>query len=200
MRFAVYYRVSTDRQDHESQKLAVEEWLRLRREPPASVEVYVDDGFSGKTTARPAFQRMLEDAKAQRFDPILVYKLDRFSRSASTAIKLILELDEAGVGFVSATQPILNLGSDNPFRRTMLAAFAEISEIERETIVARVKAGMAAARARGVRLGAPVKADAAMREAAAELRRQGNSYRFIARELGVSLGTVGGMFHVERST
>ena len=133
---------------------------------------------------------MLHAAFRRQFDTIVVYRLDRFSRNASDAIKTLLALDEAGVGFISITQPILNLGTDNPFRRTMLAAFAEIAEIERDTIAARVRSGLDAAKRRGVKLGPPIKADAEKNRLALELREQGLSFRAIARELSLSLGTV----------
>jgi DNA invertase Pin-like site-specific DNA recombinase len=120
----------------------------------------------------------------------MVYKLDRFSRDATTAINLLLNLDQAGVAFISVTQPVLNLGHENPFRRTMLAAFAEIAEIERETIVARVKAGLDAARRRGVKLGAPAKISDEKQLRALELKAQGQSYKAIANTLGLSVGSV----------
>ena len=72
----------------------------------------------------------------------------------------------------------------------MLAAFAEIAEIERDTIVARVRAGLDAARKRGVRLGAPVEGNAEKAERAAALKAQGRTYKEIAAELGLSVGTV----------
>ena len=125
-----------------------------------------------------------------KIDTIVVYRLDRFSRDASTAIRLILSLDSAGVAFIAVTQPVLNLGHENPFRRTMLAAFAEIAEIEREPIVARVVAGLEAAKKRGVVLGAPKKLTEEKREQAIELRKKGCSFREISKTLNLSLGSV----------
>ncbi|MFK7872461.1 MAG: recombinase family protein [Oligoflexales bacterium] len=187
---AVYYRVSTDRQDIESQKTAVEQWLQDLKEPPSSVQSYIDEGISGKTQNRPEFQSMLADAEEKKFDTIVVYRLDRFTRDANAAIRLILDLDQKGIAFISVTQPVLNLGHANPFRRTMLAAFAEIAEIERETIVTRVKAGLTAAKQRGVILGAPRKIDDEMHMKMHDLRLQGWSYRKIADFCDVSLGSV----------
>lgn len=188
----IYYRVSTDKQDLDSQRNTVEKWLvelpEVKR--PKSVGVYKDEGISGKTTNRPDFQRMMNDAHAGKLDTIVVYRLDRFSRNATTAIKLILNLDECGVAFISVTQPVLNLGHENPFRRTMLAAFAEIAEIERDTIVARVRAGLEAAKKRGVRLGAPAKVSNEKQQKARELRGQGLSFKAIALELELSVGSV----------
>lgn len=191
-RVAIYYRVSTDRQDLESQKDTVEKWLHdlPAEKRPKTVTVFKDEGISGKTVNRPGFQALLDAAFKKAVDTIIVYRLDRFSRNATTAIKLILDLNEADVAFISVTQPVLNLGHENPFRRTMLAAFAEIAEIERETIVARVRSGLDAARKRGVRLGAPVKVSPEKQKEARELKAQGLSYKSIAVRLDLSVGSI----------
>lgn len=194
-KIAIYYRVSTDKQDLRSQRLAVENWLEDLAESkrPKKQLIFQDEGISGKTTNRPGLQALLSAAYAGKVDTIVVYRLDRLSRNATTAIKMILNLDEVGVAFVSVTQPVLNLGHENPFRRTMLAAFAEIAEIERETIVARVKAGLEAAKKRGVKLGAPKKYDDKDLSTVLGLKQSGMSYRRISKEIGVSLGTVSKM-------
>mgnify|MGYP001563184534 FL=1 len=198
----IYYRVSTDKQDLASQKNAVEDWLEglSPDKRPAKVSVFQDEGISGKTTNRPGLKKLLDAAYSGKIDTIVVYRLDRFSRHATTAIRLILHLDEAEVGFISVTQPVLNLGHENPFRRTMLAAFAEIAEIERDTIVARVIAGLEAAKKRGVKLGAPKKITDEIRETAQALRGEGKSIRFIAKELGLSVGSVAGLFPTNQQT
>jgi DNA invertase Pin-like site-specific DNA recombinase len=191
-RVAVYYRVSTERQDLDSQRQAVEQWIREQPESkqPSKVTVYQDEGISGTTLRRPQFQSMMQHCYEKKVDTIIVYRLDRFSRNATTAIKLLLNLDENGVAFISVTQPVLNLGHENPFRRTMLAAFAEIAEIERETIVIRVKAGLEAARKRGVKLGAPTKIDPEMQAKALTLRASGHTFKQIATEMKISVGSV----------
>lgn len=79
---------------------------------------------------------------------------------------------------------------DRVFASTMLAAFAEIAEIERETIVTRVKAGLYAAKQRGVVLGAPRKIDDEASEQIRQMHASGLSYRKIAESCGVSLGSV----------
>ncbi|MCX6105062.1 MAG: recombinase family protein [Proteobacteria bacterium] len=192
-RIGIYYRVSTERQDLDSQKNAVEQWLRdlpAAKKPTIEPLVFSDEGISGRTLNRPGFQALLETAYARKIDTIMVYKLDRFSRDATTAINLLLNLDQAGVAFISVTQPVLNLGHENPFRRTMLAAFAEIAEIERETIVARVRAGLDAARKRGVKLGAPSKVSVEKQKEARAMKAQGLSYKAIAVRLELSVGSV----------
>lgn len=183
---AIYYRVSTERQDLRSQQEAVESWLAKQDTEPNKTYVFKDEGYSGSTQQRPAYRDLMKLAISARIDTIVVYRLDRFSRSASNAIRTLLELDDYGVGFISVTQPVLSLGHNNPFRRTMLAAFAEIAEIERETIVARVKSGLAAARKRGVKLGRPQKATAEMFNRARKFRQQGLSYGEIARRVKLS--------------
>lgn len=191
-KIAIYYRVSTERQDLKSQKDAIDAWLKglSDEKRPKKIMVFEDEGLSGKHTERPAYQDMLKAAYAGKFDTLVVYRLDRFSRNASDAIKTLLSLDEIGVGFISVTQPVLNLGHENPFRRTMLAAFAEIAEIERQTIVTRVKAGLDAARQRGVKLGAPSKISEDTKAKVDQMRDEGLSLRAIAKSIGLSYGAV----------
>jgi len=188
----IYYRVSTDKQDLDSQRGAVEKWLEDLPvdKRPKKTFVFKDEGISGKTTNRPGFQAMMQAAYEKKIDTIICYRLDRFSRNATTAIKTLLNLDEVGVAFISVTQPVLNLGHENPFRRTMLAAFAEIAEIERDTIVARVKSGLEAAKKRGVKLGPPVKVNPAIQNQARKLRAEGRTFKEIAVELDLSVGKV----------
>lgn len=187
----VYYRVSTDRQDLASQKSAFAAWLTTLPESkqPLSIQEFKDHGISGKTTQRKAYQALLKAAFEQKIDTIIVYRLDRLSRNATEAIQTLLILDQAGVGFVSITQPVLNLGLDNPFRRTMLAAFSEIAEIERDTIVTRVQAGLAAAKKRGVKLGRPREYTREQQQLARSRKAAGLSYEEIAGELKMSRGT-----------
>jgi len=189
-RIAIYYRVSTDKQELFSQKGAVEKWLEELPKKPTKVHIIEDEGISGTHENRPGYRELMKMALARQIDTIVVYRLDRLSRNATVAIKTLLELDEYGVGFISVSQPVLNLGHSNPFRRTMLAAFAEIAEIERETIVMRVKSGLDAARKRGTKLGAPVKVNANKQTQARQMKAEGKSYKAIAQELDLSVGSV----------
>ena len=193
-RIAIYYRVSTDKQDFDSQRVAVEQWMAGLKEQPKKILIFKDEGISGKHENRPAFRALMTAAMKHEIDVIVVYRLDRFSRNATVAIRTLLELDEHGVGFISVTQPVLNLGHSNPFRRTMLAAFAELAEIERDTIVMRVRSGLEAARKRGATLGAPKKMSEESIRRAHELKAQGLGYRAIAKELNLSTGTLSKLF------
>lgn len=156
-RFGIYYRVSTDQQDTESQKHEVQKYLDSlpSESQPNSVKVYEDKGISGSKDERPEFQHLLDDIHKGLIDTVLVYKLDRLTRSSSTAIRLLLDFDDKNINFISVTQPFLSSNTNNPFRKTILAMFSELAQIERESIVERVKAGLSSARARGVTLGRP---------------------------------------------
>ncbi len=189
-KIAIYYRVSTDLQDTESQKYEVGQWLAALKEKPEKVHIVEDYAKSGKRADRPGYKKLLKMAKRGVIDTIVVYKLDRFSRDASAAIQTILELDHLGVGFVSVTQPILDLRGSSPFKRTILSMFAELAQLEREGIVQRVKSGMAAAKARGVKMGAPVKINPQVLNEIIEMRKTGLTFRLIASKLSLSIGAV----------
>lgn len=188
---ALYFRVSTADQDCLSQHAEMDRWLANlpKDKQPISVRRFQDDGWSGTDDSRPAFQSLLKAAKNKEIDTILVYKLDRFSRNASTAIRTILELDSYGVGFIAISQAALNLGHDNPFRRTFLAMFADLAEIERQTIVERVRAGLEAARRRGQKLGRPELPEY-KREKIRRLLAAGFNKSTISHQLGISRMTI----------
>jgi len=188
VKVAVYYRVSTDRQDFASQEIAVRTWVEQRQ--CEKVLVYQDHAFSGASSRRPQYQKMRRDARKGRFDTLVVYRLDRLSRTSSEAIQLILELTSAGVNFVSVTQPMLCNTDDNPFRNTMLAMMADLAQVEREIMIRRVKDGLRAARDRGVKLGAPRKIDRGDLEQIEKWHHEGLSIRKIAERIGVSVGCV----------
>lgn len=191
----VYYRVSTDKQDLASQRVAIEEWFDSLEstQKPKSIREFKDEGISGAKVSRPALQEMLDCAYARKLDTIVVYRLDRLSRNAAHAIRMILNLDAVGVEFVSVTQPILNLQGENPFRQTMLAAFAELAQLERESIKQRVVSGLRAARKRGVRLGRPSKMSDETIHEILRLRKKNWTMREIAAELNLSPATVSRM-------
>ncbi|MCP3684732.1 MAG: recombinase family protein, partial [bacterium] len=142
-KIAIYYRVSTDKQEFASQKYEVELWLQSVGFS-GEIRIYEDHGKSGLEEARPEFCKMLHNCYRGKHDTIVCYKLDRFSRNAMHAIRTIIKLAEANIGFVATSQPALDLQSKNPMRLTILTAFAEIAQIEREQISSRIKAGIKA--------------------------------------------------------
>ena len=107
---------------------------------------YDDGGFSGGNTNRPALKKLLEDAKAKLIDIIVVYKIDRLSRSIIDFAELSKKLDQWGVAFVSVTQEINTQSSSGRMMLNILITFAQF---EREVIAERVKDKMSASRKKG---------------------------------------------------
>jgi putative DNA-invertase from lambdoid prophage Rac len=118
---------------------------------------WVDTGWSGARASRPQLDRLLQAARAWRFDAVLVWKLDRWGRSVADSIRSIQELVSLGVRFLAVTQ---NLDTDetNPMSRFLLHILAAFSELEREMIWERVLAGLRTAKAQGKALGRPRRA------------------------------------------
>jgi site-specific DNA recombinase len=148
-RVAIYVRRSTD---DEHQPFSIEAQLTSLtsyvNSQPGWVLVgdpYSDDA-SGASTDRPQLQRALNAARAGRFDVLLVYRVDRFSRRLSDLLDLLTELDEAGVAFASATEPFDTATAIGRMLVQLLGVFAEF---ERETIIDRVINGMTAKARKG---------------------------------------------------
>ncbi|MBE0566067.1 MAG: recombinase family protein [Krumholzibacteria bacterium] len=109
-------------------------------------EHYDDGGFSGGTLERPALDRLLNDIAAGQVDCVVVYKVDRLSRSLLDFSRLVEVFDAHGVSFVSVTQPINTADSTGRLMLNILLSFAQF---ERETIADRTRDKMSAARRRG---------------------------------------------------
>lgn len=101
--------------------------------------IYEDEGFSGKNTQRPEFQRMLRDAENKKFEVLICYKLDRVSRNVSDFSALIECLNKYGIGFISITE---KFDTTNPMGRAMMYISSVFAQLERETIAQRVKDNM----------------------------------------------------------
>ena len=114
---------------------------------------YDDGGFSGGNTKRPALQQLLEDCEAGLVDIIVVYKIDRLSRSICDFADLTKKFDEWGVQFVAVTQEINTATSAGRMMLNILITFAQY---EREVITERVRDKMAATRKKGKFVGGSV--------------------------------------------
>lgn len=183
MKAALYARVSTaDRQNPEMQLGELRDYC-ARRDWEIAGE-HTDRGISGAKETRRALDRLMADARARRFDAVVVWRFDRFARSTRQLVNALAEFDALGIAFISLHE---NVDPATPNGRLVFTIFAAIAEFERELIRERVRAGVAAARACGKRLGRPrVRADA---KEIMRLRTQGRTWRAIAGELGVSTGT-----------
>ena len=141
MRVAVYTRVSTEDQAKEGFSLEaqgerLEAYCRARDwEVLAS---YIDDGYSGRETKRPAYQRMMAERDA--WDVLLVLKMDRIHRNARNFMGMMDELRSSGKDFVSATE---SLDTSTAMGRFVMDIIQRIAQLESEQIGERVYMGMA---------------------------------------------------------
>ena len=161
LRCAIYTRVSSDQgleQDFNSldaQREAAEAYIksqahegwRLRRDR------YDDGGFSGGSLERPALQKLLSDVAERRIDIIVVYKVDRLTRSLADFAKLVELFDSKGVSFVSVTQSFNTTTSMGRLTLNVLLSFAQF---EREVTGERIRDKIAASKRKGIWMGGVV--------------------------------------------
>lgn len=136
---AVYIRVSTQEQVEnysiESQRERIEAYCKAKGW--GIYEVYIDPGYSGSNTDRPGLQRMLADI--DKVNAVVVYKLDRLSRSQRDTLELIEEhFLKNDVDFVSITE---TLDTSTPFGKAMIGILSVFAQLERETIAERMRMG-----------------------------------------------------------
>lgn len=148
-------------------------------------DTYIDHGFSGSNDRRPSLDRMLADARKRRFDVLTVFRSDRLFRSMKHMVVTLDELSALGIDFASVNEPF---DTSLPTGRLLLHLVSAMAEFEKGILVERTKAGIAAARRRGARLGRPPSRldDDRLRE----LHEQKWSVRRIAKEMGIGPSTV----------
>ena len=158
VRCAIYTRVSTDQgleQDFNSldaQYDASQAYIRSQAHAGWTLvrSKYDDGGFSGGNTERPALQRLLEDVRAGKIDIIVVYKVDRLTRSLADFAKLVELFDQHGVSFVSVTQQFNTTTSMGRLTLNVLLSFAQF---EREVTSERIRDKIAASKRKGLWVG-----------------------------------------------
>lgn len=154
-RVALYLRVSTDKQANDGHGLDAQR-SRLAtfadERGLAVVECVVDEAVSGKSLDRAGVRRVLELADEGVLDAVVVTKADRISRSLRDLLNLSAELQERGVALVTVDEQI---DTSTPLGKAMSQMRGVFAELERGMAAARTREGMAAARAKGVRLGRP---------------------------------------------
>ena len=154
VRCAIYTRKSTDEgldrdfNSLDNQREAAEAFIASQRHEGwnALPERYDDGGFSGATMERPALKRLLADVEAIRVDCVVVYKLDRLSRSMRDYLNLLAFFDHHDVGVVSVTQ---QFNTKTPMGRMLLKQLLLFAEFERDEGAERTRDKMHAARRRG---------------------------------------------------
>ena len=150
MKAAIYARVSTLDQEPENQLQELRRYIAARGWTAATE--YVDRGVSGSKDRRPALDQLLRDGKRRRFDVVVCWRLDRLGRNLKHLITLLEDLQALGIAFVSLAEGI---DATTPAGKLQMHILGAIAEFERARIQERVKAGLARARAQGVRLGRP---------------------------------------------
>ena len=184
-RVALYARVSTNGkgQDVNLQLKDLQEYAEARGWQV--FQEYVDDGISGRKDSRPSLDCLMNDAKKKRFDVVAVWRFDRFARSTRHLVTALEEFRHLGIDFVSYRE---NIDTSSPMGKAMFTIAGAFAELEADLIKERVRAGIAHAKAKGVRVGRPpAKADARQLQ---ELRDNGLPIRAIAEQTGLSKSLV----------
>jgi len=179
---AVYLRVSTADQSHDSQRSEVIAWLERQAIDPARVAWYVDTE-SGRVASRKELDRLKTDVEGRQVKTVVVYKLDRLARDMLDGMELVGTWCKAGVRVASVTQPIDLSGTVGRVIAAVLFGFAEIEWTDRKE---RQAAGIAVAKSRGVYKGAKPGYRKAKPARAAALRAQGLTVPEISAALEVS--------------
>jgi site-specific DNA recombinase len=161
VRCAIYTRVSTDHGlDQEFNSLdaqydAASAYIKSQAHAGWTLirSRYDDGGYSGGSTDRPDLQRLLDDIRARKIDVIVVYKVDRLTRSLADFAKLVELFDAQGVSFVSVTQQFNTTTSMGRLTLNVLLSFAQF---EREVTSERIRDKIAASKRKGLWVGGPL--------------------------------------------
>jgi putative DNA-invertase from lambdoid prophage Rac len=185
LRVAIYHRVSTLDQDPTLARRELESWAARQG---GTVAMLVEESASGAWNARPGLQRVLDAARKGEVDAVVVWKLDRWGRSALDVLANIQALADAGVRFVAVSQGLDVKPSGDAMSRLMLTVLAAVAEFERDLIRERTRLGLDRARHAGKTLGRP-----RLRQPTAldvrRLRGQGLTWPEVAAELGCGVAT-----------
>ena len=161
LRCAIYTRVSTEHgleqefNSLDNQREASEAYIKSQAHEGWRLirDRYDDGGFSGGSMERPALKKLLEDVRARRVDVIVVYKVDRLTRSLADFAKLVELFDQHNVSFVSVTQSFNTTTSMGRLTLNVLLSFAQF---EREVTSERIRDKIAASKKKGIWMGGVV--------------------------------------------
>jgi DNA invertase Pin-like site-specific DNA recombinase len=189
LRAVIYCRVSTADQNCDRQLRDLEEFAARTGYQVAHV---FKETASGANSDRPERAKVLALAQARKIDAVLVTELTRWGRSRDDLLETLEVLQARGVSLIAQTGLEFNLAT--PQGRLIAALMASLAEFERDLIRERIKSGMAAAKAKGVRFGRqPGQTTASVQgkiKRVLSLTEEGHSYRAIAKKLKLSKNTV----------
>jgi DNA invertase Pin-like site-specific DNA recombinase len=161
IRCAIYTRKSSEEGLEQSfnsldaQREACQAYIQSQRQEGwrALAAHYDDGGFSGGSMERPALRRLMADIQASRIDTVVVYKVDRLTRSLADFAKIVEAFDARGVSFVSVTQQFNTTTSMGRLTLNVLLSFAQF---EREVTGERIRDKIAASKRKGMWMGGRV--------------------------------------------
>lgn len=184
MKIALYARVSTDQQSTglESQVRILKDYCE--KNEIKDYEIFMDEGISGTKNSRPALDRMMAAVNTGEVKTVVVYSFSRFARSTTHLLNALQVFKSKGVSFVSLTEKI---DTSTPVGLAVFSILAAISQLERDLIAERVKAGLANARAKGRQIGRKKSRDSNLIRA---LLKSGVTFRQAARIAKVSHGSI----------
>ena len=151
MATAIYARQSLDKKDSISIEAQVN-WCKEKCDGSEKIVVYKDKGFSGKNTERPDFQRMMHDIENKKIEKVMVYRLDRLSRSIVDFGQMWEILEKNKVSFCSVSE---EFDTSKPMGKAMIYIIMIFAQLERETISERVKDNYYERAKKGSWLGGP---------------------------------------------
>ena len=149
MRVAVYFRVSTDDQTTEPQRLELLEYCNRRGWEDVTE---FRDVISGVKFSRDGLDVMMEGVRKHNFDAVVCVKMDRLRRSLTHLAQILGEFGDHGVAFIATSQGI-DTSASNPAAKLQLHVLMAVAEFEREIIQERTLAGLAAAKVRLAKIG-----------------------------------------------
>lgn len=185
MKVAIYTRVSKETSDHTNQLLILRDYCNKMN---YEIQDEYVDVISGGTANRPEFVRMMNDASKRKFDVLLFYALDRFTREGTRkTIHYLQILEDYGVSYKSYTEQYID--STGIFKDVIIALLSTLARQERIRISERVHAGLARARQQG-RVGGRPSLDGKRIAQIKQMKLAGKKVTEISRILDISRGSV----------
>jgi DNA invertase Pin-like site-specific DNA recombinase len=185
MKIGIYSRVSKDTSDNTNQLLILREYCQKM-----NFEIYAEyvDIISGGSPNRPEFNRMMQDASKRKFDMLLFFALDRFTREGTRkTIQYLQMLDDYGVAYKSYTEQYID--SSGIFKDVIISLLSTLAFQEKIRTAERVVAGLAKAKLAG-RVGGRPTLEVSKIDKIREMKSNGISIMNISKHLQISRGTV----------
>ena len=192
MQTAIYIRVSTEHQIIDSQLHALKKYCEAHS--ISDYAIYTDEGYSGSTKSRPKLDELIKDCESGIVSKVICFSLSRISRTTTHLLNILERFQQLNIEFISLTESV---SLSSPAGKLMVTVLAAVSEMEKSLIRERIIAGLAAAKAKGIKLGSVKKRNS---ELIQELRKQGLSYRKISKLTGYSLGTISNELNCSSTT